>query len=75
MESTKKVITDIVEDKLGSTGKYLFDIGLVIIEKAYNKKQIEKKKLNILNNKNFDMSYQYNEVILKNFVPSIIHFN
>lgn len=69
MESTKKVITDIVEDKLGSTGKYLFDIGLVIIEKAYNKKQIEKKKLNILNNKNFDMSYQYNEVILKNFVP------
>ena len=45
MESTKKVITDIVEDKLGSTGKYLFDIGLVIIEKAYNKKQIEKKKL------------------------------
>lgn len=69
MESTKKVITDIVEDKLGSTGKYLFDIGLVIIEKAYNKKQIEKKKLTILNNKNCDMSYQYNEVILKNFVP------
>lgn len=67
-ETIREIIKDTAESKWGKPGKYMVDIGFFIINTAQSRKVIRKQKLNIFRNKSYDMSYLYNEVILKNFV-------
>lgn len=68
MDTIREIIEDAAENKWGKSGKYIVDIGFFIIDTAQNRRVIRKQKLNIFRNKSYDMSYLYNEVILKNFV-------
>lgn len=68
MDTIREIIEDAAESKWGKSGKYIVDIGFFIIDTAQNRRVIRKQKLNIFRNKSYDMSYLYNEVILKNFV-------
>lgn len=68
MDTIREIIEDAAESKWGKSGKYMVDIGFFIINTAQNRRVIRKQKLNIFRNKSYDMSYLYNEVILKNFV-------
>lgn len=67
-ETIREIIEDAAESKWGKSGKYIADIGFFIIDTAQNRRTIRKQKLNVFRNKSYDMSYLYNEVILKNFV-------
>lgn len=49
-------------------GKTVIDVGAIVIRAAQKKKKIKSDKLRALSNKGYDMSYQYNRVILENFV-------
>lgn len=73
MGNIKQIITSTIEHDWIQAGKEMADMGAVIVDMAQNRLKIEQDKLKTLSNKNFDMSYQYNEIILKHYVPRTIY--
>ncbi len=74
MDNFKQCLTNAVKQNWRQTGKEIVDMGSVIIDMAQNHLKIKQDKLKALSVKAFDMSYQYNRVILKYYVPRTIYY-
>lgn len=75
MEDKKRaIISDMAESAFGKRGKLVIDISLFFVDTAQRKKEVKRKKWEILSNKNYDKNYQFNEIIIKNFVPRKLYY-